>query len=166
VSCSGKKAPWSFLSLSFFLFLFLLTRGRQSINQNRTLWHPGPLTYIKPPYAVLFLLTNQFQSRLCEPPEGTDEHHAPCAIPLPTSGIKSSTAPGQTEPHTTKLKIINRKLQSNTNSGGGGGMLNLPQRMGWGKELNSQWRYVGKATKAESRSGETSQSSREPASTQ
>jgi hypothetical protein len=63
---------------------------------------------------------------------------------------------------TTKLKNINSELWSNTNSRGGGGMLNLPQRMKVGQEAklsvpNSQWMNASKAMKAESRTGATSQ---------
>jgi hypothetical protein len=55
-SSPGKKSPPSHfslsLSLSFFFFL-LLTSRKQSINQNQTLWHPGPLDHGKPPYTML-----------------------------------------------------------------------------------------------------------------
>jgi hypothetical protein len=50
-------------------------------------------------------------------------------------------------PLPTKLKSINSELYSNTNSGGGGGMLNLHWRIGVGQEVNSQWTNAGKTTK-------------------
>jgi hypothetical protein len=40
-------------NLSHFLFFFFLpTSRRQNINQNQTLWHPGPLACGKPPYTT------------------------------------------------------------------------------------------------------------------
>jgi hypothetical protein len=98
-------------------------------------------------------------------------HHAWLPY-LPTR--KSSTVPGQTEYHPqAKLKNLNSGLQSNTDSGSGVGMLNLPRRTGveQGANLsapNSQWSNMcaHKAAKAEIGSRVTSQPPRGAAHTQ
>jgi hypothetical protein len=53
---------------------------RQSINQNRTLWHPGPLTCGKPPCAAPFLHASWFQSYMCESAEQTKEQCSCCLV--------------------------------------------------------------------------------------
>jgi hypothetical protein len=115
-----------------------------------------------------FLPTSWLQSCLHETACWTNRWASPTSLPIPWENNPVQPL-GRLNPTTAKLKNLISELKSNTNSVGGGGTLNLPWRMGLGPGAefsapNSQWN-AGKAAKAESGDGITSQTPRGDTST-
>jgi hypothetical protein len=102
---------------------------------------------------VPILPTSQFQICFHESPEWTSEHHASrvTSLPTPLEHNKVQTLGRlKQSPPPTKLKSINSKLKSNTNSWGGVEHWTCAGEQKWDKEPNSQWTNKDKTPKAES----------------